>query len=291
MTLHDRTADVLRYRIEKRLPRMSLSPPAKPAPYIYRSLVCASNLEMGLVSLASLAACAKAWPKIEMCVDESISADAVRRFYADHGIHVEVWTPFDLMARLNATAEDLLRRFAERYFWGRKSAFTFGTHEKLTILYADLDILWYQDPWTALGLPQVDSLLSAEDSHFSYDKEFIAILSPEHRELLLGRPAYCAGLYAVPPGYRLPEVVLRYLSTKLDGTPDGYRYEDTCSIEQACLGLATKLSGHGIPWLTLPTCPNEFPWFRRVRRDGRVAAHYAGPTRRQFWRDAWSLLS
>jgi hypothetical protein len=290
MTLHDRTADFLRYFLERHLARLHLTLPTEPAPYIYRTLVCEANIKMGLLSLASLAACAKKWPKIEMCVDESASPDEVKRFYGGHGIPVDVWTPADVIRRMNANGEALLRRFAETFFWGRKTAFTFGIHEKVPILYADLDILWFQDPWQGLDLQSVDTLLAAEDIGFSYNKVFMTILSPEHRELLLSRPSYCAGLYAVAPGFKLPEEVLHYISARLDAVPPGYYYEDTCAIEQTCLGLATKLKGCGIPYDILPTCPDDSTFLPSYHRRNWVAAHYAGPTRRQFWRDAWSLL-
>ncbi len=290
MTLHDRLADVLRYRMETHLPHMRLGPPAAPAPYLYRTMVCAGNLTLGLVSLASLAACAKSWPKIEMCVDESVAPEEVQRYYGEHGIPVTVWTPAELFGRLNTHKEALLRRFAEAFFWGRKTAFTFGTHEQIPILYADLDVLWFQDPWQELDLPGVDSLLAAEDIAFSYNKEFLTILSPEHRRLLFQPPPYCAGLYAVAPGFKLPNEVLHYISAKLNLTLPGYLYEETCAIEQTCLGLAAKLAGRGIPWETLPTCPDESLFSPGFHGKDWVAAHYAGPTRRQFWRDAWSLL-
>jgi hypothetical protein len=290
MTLHDRAADFFRYQLEKRLPTMSLAPPTESAPYIYRTLVCSANLNLGLVSLASFVASAKRWPKIEMCVDESLTPDAVRRFYGDRGISVTVWTPNDLIQRLNEHNESVLCRFAEAFFWGRKTALMFGTHETVPVLYADLDVLWFQDPWRGLGLEDLNTLLSSEDRYYSYDQELLAMMSPAHREMLLSKPPHCAGLYAVPPGYKLPPEVLHYIAAKLDSTSPGYRYEVQCSIEQTSLGLATKLNGRGIPWSRLPTCPDESLWTPDFHGKNWVAAHYAGPTRRQFWRAAWSLL-
>jgi len=290
MTIPHRTADFLRYFLERRLPRLRVAPPAEAAPYIYRTLVCETNLKMGLLSLASLAACAKRWPKIEMCVDESVSPDEVKRFYGVHGVPVDVWTPADVIGRMNANGEALLRRFAETFFWGRKTAWTFGMNESVPILYADLDILWFQDPWQGLDLQGVDSLLAAEDRYFSYNKELMTILSPEHLKLLLSPPPHCAGLYAVAPGFKLPDEVLQYISTRLDAVSPGYYYEDCSAIEQTCLGLATKLKGRGIPYDSVPTCPDDSTFLPSYHHRNWVAAHYAGPTRRQFWRDAWSLL-
>ena len=289
MTFAHRTSDFLRYLLERRLPRLHLKLPTESAPYIYRTLVCEANLKMGLLSLASLAACANKWPRIEMCVDESVSPDEVKRFYGGHGVPVVVWTPADLMERMNANGEALLRRFAETFFWGRKTAFTFGTHETVPILYADLDVLWFQDPWLGLDLECVETLLASEDIAFSYNKEFITILSPKHREQLLSRPSYCAGLYAVAPGFKLPDEVLNYISIRLKTVPPRYYYEHTCAIEQTCLGLATKLKGRGIPYDRLPTCPDDSTFIPAYHRKNWVAAHYAGQTRRQFWRDAWSM--
>jgi hypothetical protein len=290
MTLPHRTADLSRYFLEKRILRLRVEPPAQQAAYIYRTLVCEGNLKLGLLSFASLAACAKRWPKIEMLVDESISPNEVRDFYEQHGISVDVWTPARLLEHLNDDGRTVLRRFAEIFFWGRKTAFTFAVHEKVPILYADLDILWFQDPWKGLNLAEMDQLLASEDRVFSYNKEFLPLLSVEYREMLFTGAPYCAGLYAVPPGFQLPEEILGYISQRLDMVSHGYCYEESCAIEQTCLGLAAKLKGRGIPWNRLPTCPDDSAFFPSYHRKNWVAAHYAGPTRRQFWRDAWTLL-
>jgi hypothetical protein len=290
MTINHRTADFLRYFLEKRLPGLCVKPPAEKAPYIYRTLVCRDNLKMGLISFASLAASAKRWPKIEMLADESVAADDARKFFGQHGISVEVWTPARLIGHMNDNGEKLFRRFAEAFFWGRKTAFTFAVRQDVPILYADLDILWFKDPWEGLDLGSINCLLAAEDRFFTYNKGFMPLLSPEHQRLLLSGAPHCAGLYAVPPQFRLPDEVLHYISTKLDVTPPGYHYEEMAAIEQTCLGLATKLKGRGIPWEILPTCPDESWRFPAFHGKNWVAAHYAGPTRRQFWRDAWSSV-
>ncbi len=290
MTLPDRAADLSRYFLEQRSHRMRLRLPDQQAPYIYRSLVCAGNLKLGLFSFASLAACARRWPRIQLCVDESISAPEVTSFYERHGIMVEMLTPEDLDNRMEANGETVLRRFAKTFFWGRKTAFTFGLREEIPILYCDLDVLWFQDPWEGLGLAAVENLLASEDICFSYNKEFLAMISPAHRDLVVANPPYCAGLYAVAPGYTLPHAVLDYLHVKLESMPPGYFYEAACAIEQTCLGLATKLSGRGIPFNRLPTCPERSAVYPAYHHKHWLAAHYAGPTRRQFWRDAWSLL-
>lgn len=290
MTINHRVADFLRYRIEKHLPRFCLKPPDEAAPYVYRTLVCRDNLKLGLVSLASLAASAKRWPKIEMLLDETVSEDEVKQFYGRHGISVETWTPERLVGHLSAQNETLFQRFAEAFFWGRKTAFTFAVREEAPILYADQDILWFKDPYETLNLGGIHSLLASEDCCFSYNKEFASFLSSNHRDLLYSGAPYCAGLYAVPPRFKLPDEVLHYISAKLDATPSGYHYEDVCAVEQSCLGLAVKLKGQGIPSGILPTCPGESLRFPAFYGRNWVAAHYAGPTRRQFWRDAWSLL-
>jgi len=290
MTAHDRLADLLRYRIEKRLPSMIVRVPQSNAPYIYRTMVCAGNLELGLVSLASLAACAKSWPRIEMCVDKSISAVDVQSFYAKHGISVHVWTAQDLLERLDLHGEFLLKRFAETYFWGRKTAFTFGTHETLPILYSDLDVLWFKDPWIELKISDLTTLLAAVDRYYSYDQDYLAMISEEHRELLLNSSPYCAGVYALPPGFRLPEEVLNYIQQSLDTKKPKSYYEVNCSIEQTSLGLATNLVGSGIPWQLFPTCPEAAVLSPKWHHRNRLGAHYATPVRRQLWRDAWAIL-
>jgi len=290
MTLHDRFADFLRYRIEKRLPALRITPPTKTAPYIYRTMVCASNLQLGLVSLVSLAACAKSWPAIEMCVDESITAEEVTAFFKKHGLQVRVWNPSDLLDRLDLHGELILKRFAETYFWGRKTAFTFGTHESQPILYSDLDVLWFKDPWSELKLGEMTSLLASVDRYYSYDPDYLNMISSEHRDLLLKSPPYCAGIYAVPPQFSLPKEVLGYLQQSLDTkTPEGY-YEVSCSIEQSSLGLAANLIGKGIPWELLPTCPDQALILPQWHHRDRLGAHYATPVRRQLWRDAWGII-
>jgi len=290
MTLHDRLADFLRYRIVRKLPSLRITPPAQRAPYIYRSMVCEGNLELGLVSLASLASCAKAWPDLEMCVDESISAQEVCDFFGNHGLEVKVWTPLELLNRLDHCGESTLKRFSETYFWGRKTGFTFGTHEARSILYSDLDVLWFQDPWLGLKLDGLTTLLASEDRYYSYDQDYLKMISREHRELMLNSHPYCAGIYVVPTGYRLPQQVIDYINQSLSTKKPTLFYEAQCSIEQSSLGLAANLAGAGIPWELLPTCPDKALIDPRRHHRNRTGAHYASPVRRQFWRDAWPLI-
>ena len=289
MTLHDRLADFLRYQIDKKLPTLQLKIPKQRAPYIYRTMVCKGNLHMGLVSFASLAACCGALPDIEVCVDESITPEEALDFYGSHGLGIKAWSPLELLDRLEQCGEFTLKRFAETYFWGRKTGFTFGTHEVKPILYSDLDVLWFKDPWLALKLDAIKSLLASEDRYYSYDPDYLNLISKEHRELLLGSQPHCAGVYAVPPRYKLPQQVIHYIELSLDTKKTTSFYEIRCSIEQSSLGLATKLAGSGIPWEMLPTCPDAALFSPKWSHRGRVGAHYASLVRRQFWRDAKGL--
>ncbi len=286
MTLRDRTAKLCEYVLRRRLPGFRVAAPVARENYIYRSMVSADSLAMGIYSLASLARCAAAMPRVELCVDESLDAGDVQTALSRHGLTVAVLTADDLDAALAKRGEETLRRFAKAFFWGRKTAFTFGLGDSVPVLYADLDVLWLKDPWEALELSKLRGVLAGTDHHHSFDDGLLELMSAPDRQVLLETDPPCAGLYGVGANFKLPEEITIYMEKQLAvGTP-GY------FCEQTLLALTVKLAGKQLSFAELPTCPAEQTvWAPSYLGQKWIAAHYAGPTRPQFWRDAWSLFS
>lgn len=240
---------------------------------------------MGVYSLASLARCAKAMPRVELCVDESLDASEVRSIFARHGLKVEVLTADDLDAELLNRGQQTLRRFAKAFFWGRKTAFTFGLSGDMPVLYADLDVLWFSDPWAAFELQTLQGVLAGTDCYHSFDDGLLELMSAPHRQVLLGTDPPCAGLYGVGADFRLPEEITSYMEKQLAAGTPGY------FCEQTLLALTVKLAGRQLSFAELPTCPEEQTvWAPSYEGKPWIAAHYAGPTRPQFLRDAWALF-
>ena len=110
-------------------------------------------------------------------------------------------------------------------------------------------------------------------------------MAPEHRKLLECPAPPCAGLYVVGPGFHLPAEIFGYIEKQLRLDKPGHFFEQTL------LALTVKLAGKQLAFEQLPTCPVEETVFRpSYAGKNWIAAHYAGPTRPQFWRDAWSLV-
>lgn len=285
MTVRDRVAKYCEYSLLKQFPKFRISPPVTSEDYIYRSLVSANSLAMSIYSLGSLAQCAVAMPRIQLCVDESLDAEEVPSVFARHGLSVEAWDAKRLDAEMESRGEKTLQRFAKAHLFGRKMAFTFGLGDEGSVLYADTDVLWFKDPRTTMGLGSLNSLLAGTDGHHSYDKEVIDRLSQEHRRILLESAPVCAGLYAVGGCFSLPAVTLEYIEIQLAAGQPGY------FCEQTLLALTVKLVGLQVAFSELPTCPaTKSVWRPAYRGNEWIACHYAGPTRPQFWLDAWSLV-
>jgi hypothetical protein len=285
MTLRDRAAKLCEYSLEKRRPGLRVAAPAGRQNYIYRSMISADSLPMGVYSLASLARCSDAMPRIELCVDETLDAAEVESMFAHHGLTVTTLTVADLDTALTHRGEEDLRKFARAFFWGRKTAFTFGLGAAVPVVYADLDVLWLEDPWQALELQKLQGVLAGTDHHRSFDEGILELMSVSHRDALLQTDAACAGLYAVGTNFQLPEEVARYIGKQLAAGTPGY------FCEQTLLALTVNLAGKQLSFAELPTCPAEQTvWAPSYLGQKWIAAHYAGPTRPQFWRDAWSLI-
>lgn len=284
MTIRDRVSVLCKYSLERRLTSLRLNPVDGQEKYIYRSMVSADSLLMGLFSLASLLSCSRQMPRIELCVDESLVPEEVSRFFAGHGLAVEVITASELDDSLAKREQTLLRKFAKSFFWGRKTAFTFGYGADRPVLYADLDVLWFKDPWTGIGMEDISTILAGTDQCHTYDPGLVGILSPTHRELLTSTTPVCAGIYAFHPAFCLPAEANNYITRQLEaGTPGHF-------CEQTILALTVKLAGQQIPHQRLPTCPPGSTLWPAFQGQEWVGAHYAGPTRPQFWRDAWSRV-
>jgi len=286
MTLRDRVAKLCEYALRRRLSGFKAAVPTAEQTYIYRSMISADSLPMGVYSLASLARCSAGMPRIELCVDESLDAAEVETAFGRHGLTVATLTVADLDAALAERGEESLRHFARAFFWGRKTAFTFGLGSAVPVLYADLDVLWFKDPWEAFELLKLQAVLAGTDQYRTYDERMLEMMSATHRQLLLETDAPCAGLYAVGANFQLPQEITSYMEKQLAvGTP-GY------FCEQTLLALTVKLAGKQLSFAELPTCPAEQTvWAPSYLEQKWIAAHYAGPTRPQFWRDAWSLFS
>ncbi len=284
MTIPDRISALCKYSLERRLPNLRLQPPAQSGQYIYRSMVSADSLLMGLFSIASLLSCSRQMPRIELCADESITPEKVRQSFAERGITVKVITAADLDVSLAENGQSLLREFAKAFFWGRKTAFTFGYGADRPVLYADLDVLWFEDPWTGIEMATVQAILAGTDQCHTYDPGLLGMLEPKHRELLTNTAPVCAGIYALHPKFRLPGEVEHYIARQLETGKPGH------FAEQTVLALTVKLAGRQIPHKRLPTCPPRSTSRPAFRAQEWVGAHYAGPTRPQFWRDAWSRV-
>jgi hypothetical protein len=137
---------------------------------------------------------------------------------------------------------------------------------------------------TPRGSPSAQSG-SGTDGHRSLDPRILAMMTEEHRKQLTETDPTCAGLYAVGAGFALAPLVTEYMEKQLStGTP-GY------FCEQTLLALTVKLAGRQLPFEDLPTLPREETALRPAYRGHRwIAGRYAGPTRPQFCRDAWSLM-
>jgi len=256
LSARDRVSALCEYSLRRRLPRFRPVVPSARAGYVYRSMVSADSLALGIFSLASLAQCSAAMPELEFCADESISADEARAAFARHGFAVQVWNAEKLDAELAERGKDLHRRFAKAFFWGRKTAFVFGLEDRLPVLYSDFDVLWFQDPWQAFELGKLKGLVAGTDGHRSLDPGILALMSEEHRKQLTETDPTCAGLYAVGADFALPPVVAEYMEKQLStGTP-GY------FCEQTLLALTVKLAGQQLPFEDLPTLPQEVTTWR-----------------------------
>jgi hypothetical protein len=147
-------------------------------------------------------------------------------------------------------------------------------------------VLWFKDPWQAMNLRDVTTILATTDRGRSYDERLMAILSPEERQLVDCSPVVCAGLYAVGAGFVLPTETLAVIDKYLEGGEPGY------FAEQTVLGVVAHQLGRQLPFDALPSVPQEETILGPAWRGKPwIAAHYAGPSRPQFWRDAWSLFS
>ncbi len=283
MTLPDRVADVCRFRLVSQLEKFTGRSADSEPRYILRTLVSRGTLQCGLLSLCSLVRCAGCVPRIEMLADESISPEEVRAFFQNRGFTVTVYAYDEIAGMVTGENQQLLREFANAFFWGKKMAFTFGLRGNLPILYSDLDVLWKRDPWDIFEMGKLDNIFGIENPTYGYDKAFMQMLSPSDLELIKTERPVCAGVYAKSAHFELSDSVAGYIERQLENGEPGYYFE------QSVLALEVVLSGKTLPYSALPTCPKRTVMKTAFKNPATMAVHYAGPTRRQFWRDAMFL--
>lgn len=282
MSLADRVADVCRWAILRRKGRPSLPPQARPPVAVCRALVSSRSLPEALVSLPALAALGDPLA-FELCCDDTIEPPSVQRLLASRGIHADITSRKAFLDACGKSGAAIAEAFGRSFIWGTKFSFAILRPSSLPVLYMDNDVLWFRPAVESLGLQNLHDLLAVTDAVSSYDPTFLSWMEPDDAELLRRSPPVCAGIFALPAGYQLPSWAERYIQKQLDIGEPGYFFEQTLIALLALKGAGT------VPYGDLPTCGPRSTRHPSYRHHQWIAAHYAGPARRQFWRDAWSL--
>jgi hypothetical protein len=282
MSLADRVADVCRWAILRCRVRLSPTTHVRAPVAVCRALISSRSLPEALVSLPALAALGDPLA-FELCCDDSIEPHCVQRLLAARGIHAEVTSRKDFLDACGNSGAATAEAFGRSFIWGTKFSFAVLRPSSLPVLYMDNDVLWFRPAVGSLGLKNLRDVLAVTDVAISYDPGFLSWMAPDDAALLGRSQPVCAGIFAIPAGYQLPPWAERYILHQLKIGEPGYFFEQTLIALLALKGAGT------VPYDDLPTCGPRSTWHPSYRHHCWIAAHYAGPARRQFWRDAWSL--
>ena len=282
MSLADRVADVCRWAMLRRKGKASPPQQARAPVAVCRTLISSRSLPEALVSLPALAALGEPLA-FDLCCDDSLEPASLQRLLATRGIHAEVTSRKAFLDACAKSGAATAEAFGRSFIWGTKFSFAVLRPSSLPVLYMDNDVLWFRPAVGSLGLQNLRDLLAVTDVASSYDPAFLSRMEPDDAELLGRSHPVCAGIFAFPAGYQLPPWAERYILKQLEIGEPGYFFEQTLIALLALKGAGT------VPYDDLPTCGPRSTRYPSYRHHRWIAAHYAGPARRQFWRDAWSL--
>lgn len=282
MSLADRVADVCRWAVLRRAGRPSAQPQPLAPVAVCRALISSRSLPEALVSLPALAALGEPLA-FELCCDDTIEPPRVQHLLSSRGIQADITSRKAFLDACGKSGATTAEAFGRAFIWGTKFSFAVLRPSSLPVLYMDNDILWFRPAVASLGLQNLQDIVAVTDAFNSYDPAFLSWMEPEDAELLRRNEPVCAGLFALPAGYQLPPWAERYILKQLEAGEPGYFFEQTLIALLALRGAGT------IPYRDLPTCGPRATRHPSYHNHQWIAAHYAGPARRQFWRDAWSL--
>lgn len=248
---------------------------------LYLTLGGAAHLDMMEASVRSLGAAWDRLPRLRLVLADETPVEAVqRRFSFWPGVkEVVSWRGAAAWAQ-QALGNDFAR-FSEREPMGRKMVAVLQAASEGTVLYADVDILWFREPaslarWSSRPSP---ILAMSTDLVPAYDSRVVETWSPS----LSDPPHFCAGVIyargvpelkpddlealalAAESGIGLTEQTLFAKWTRESG---GHRFPESEIYLSAVDRLTRGPTHRGMYW---------------------AARHYVGPVRHHFWSDAYSL--
>lgn len=282
MSLDDRVADVCRWATLRRKQKASPPQQARAPVAVCRTLISSRSLPEALVSLPALAALGEPLA-FDLCCDDSLEPASLQHQLATRGIHAEVTSRKAFLDACGNSGASTAEAFGRSFIWGTKFSFAVLRPSSLPVLYMDNDVLWFRPAVGSLGLRDLRDLLAVTDVARSYDPGFLSWMEQDDAALLGRSQPVCAGIFAIPAGYQLPPWAERYILAQLKIGEPGYFFEQTLIALLALKGAGT------VPYDDLPTCGPRSTRYPSYQHHRWIAAHYAGPARRQFWRDAWSL--
>lgn len=282
MSLADRMADVCRWAVLRRKSRCGPERGGADPVAVCRTLISSRSLPEALVSLPTLARLGEPL-MFEVCCDHSLDPSSVRSLLTQRGIRAQVISRNEFLEECRKSGAETAEAFGRAFIWGTKFSFAVLRPSSLPVLYMDNDVLWFRPATESLGLMARTGLVAVSDLGASYDPEFLSWMDPADAEMLRRSGPVCAGIFALPAAYQLPPWAESYIRSQLDRGEPGYFFEQTLIAL-----LALRQEGT-VPYADLPTCGPRSTIRPSYRDQNWIAAHYAGPARRQFWRDAWSL--
>lgn len=259
------------------LPTARLRPrPTQPVTYV--TLAGRAHRDLLRESIRSLAATWDCWPEQVVVVsDGSLAPSAATRLLSFYPGTVSISSWRDV-----APAEyEVLEAFAEREPMARKIAAVAGLAREATVIYADVDVLWFRRP----AIPEPfrsrvgPALLLSTDLRPAYDPrlvpgELAELAQPPYRcaGLLLARGDFLAAAgvddlleFGAGSGVPLTEQTLLAEASRRLGFTSWSMDEVFMSDRDA---VSFRPSFIGRPW---------------------AARHYIGQVRHLFWRDALAL--
>lgn len=247
---------------------------------MYLTLACRRDLVMLRASLSSLLQHLRNLPVLILAFDESLSREDLETHFSDWPGEIQFWSREETTKFHAERGEISIAEFCRRDIFGFKFAACARAAETSRTLYADSDVLWFQDSNSLMASCNEQPVYGSTDLGTSVDEPTVEMLSEETKALVLQFPRVCAGfaIYNRPiePGEELRRVLSRILSTDRIGR----------LTEQTFIGVMVRSFGALISDDFVPMVRPITARFKQDHIGERTfACHYPGELKTQLWID------
>jgi len=286
-SLHYRSASACQYLLGKHSKFTATLSSERDSRYTYSTLISRNDRFLAYCSISSLLRTLTTVPSIAVGLDNDFPKDEACSFFSGLSApSIKFYSREEISHWLESNSHSNLAWFSHNHIFGTKLGLNIMLSKYNQVLYADSDVLWFNDISKSEYFDlEVPSLAASIDSGFQpYDPVLMDSLSKRYKFSVKLTPHGCAGvcLFGKNPDLALElDVLIENIRTTFDINR---------LTEQTVVSAISKRDGYYLSthFISMDSHTTVFSPSHSV--SSCLGRHYPANFRPQFWIDAFYLL-